>query len=56
MSNEYDYDLAELDAFAEENARPVRENGQIVGYKYPNGTIKYCLDGDEDEEEVDTYE
>lgn len=54
-SNEYDYDLAELDAFVEEKARPVREYGQIVGYRFPNGTIKYYPDGIE-EEEVDVYE
>lgn len=40
----FDYNLSELEAFAYEDAEPVKENGVTVGYILPNGSIKYYDD------------
>ncbi len=40
------YSLDEWAEYYEENKKPVYENGQIVAFMYPNGTIHYIEDDD----------
>lgn len=42
----YEYDQDEYKDYCEEyaNRHPIKELGQIVGYTYPNGTVRLCDD------------
>ena len=44
----YEPDLSELEAFAREESTPLYENGVLVGFVFPNGSISYLDDEEED--------
>jgi len=56
MSFLYEID-ADYGEYCDEYAasHPVRELGMIVGYRYPNGSIRYVDDYDEEEDDDEGY-